>query len=65
MPVNYPKLCCPDVNSSYLGCETGCPQKCPFNKTVEKPLYKWKDGILRTVKEPIETGENKKETSHV
>lgn len=52
MSNNYFKKYCPDHDSSYLGCNTGCPyNNCPFNKTIEKPLYKWKDGTFRTVKE--------------
>lgn len=52
MSNNYFKKYCPDYDSSYLGCNTGCPlNKCRFNKTIEKPLYKWSDGTLRTIKE--------------
>ncbi len=52
MSNDYFKKFCPDYNSSYLGCNTGCPHNnCTFNRTIEKPLYKWKDGTFRTVKE--------------
>lgn len=46
------KKLCPDCDSSFLGCGTGCFHKnCPFNKTIEKPLYKWSDWTYRTVEE--------------
>lgn len=52
MSNDYFKKYCPDYDSSYLGCNTGCPHNnCRFNKTIEKPLYKWSDGTLRTIKE--------------